>query len=85
MWMSWDVAWLVCHTEGQGGGVNCNPNSRASRIGTRDPRLYQEIIPFISAHRFDIPAPDLGTNEQVMAWMMDTYSTHVVLFWFRGW
>jgi glutamate dehydrogenase (NAD(P)+) len=36
----------------------------------------QEIIPFIGPH-IDIPAPDVGTNEQVMAWMMDTYSNHV--------
>jgi glutamate dehydrogenase (NAD(P)+) len=77
MWMSWKCALAGLPYGGAKGGVSCDPNklSRAEleRI-TR--RFTQEIIPFIGPQT-DIPAPDLGTNEQIMAWMMDTYSVHM--------
>ena len=74
MWMSWKCALTGLPFGGAKGGVACNP--RALSIGeveriTR--RFTQEIISFIGP-QMDIPAPDVGTNEQTMAWMMDTYS-----------
>lgn len=76
MWMSWKCALAGLPYGGAKGGVACDP--RLLSIGefervTR--RFTQEIIPFIGPQT-DIPAPDVGTNEQVMAWMMDTYSNH---------
>ena len=77
MWMSWKCALAGLPYGGAKGGVNCDPRhlsiSELERI-TR--RFTQEIIPFIGP-QIDIPAPDLGTNEQTMAWMMDTYSVHM--------
>lgn len=76
MWMSWKCALAGLPFGGAKGGVACNP--RALSIGeveriTR--RFTQEIISFIGP-QIDIPAPDVGTNEQTMAWMMDTYSAY---------
>jgi glutamate dehydrogenase (NAD(P)+) len=77
MWMSWKCALCGLPYGGAKGGVRCEPgtlsNNELERI-TR--RFTQEIIPFIGP-QIDIPAPDLGTNEQIMAWMMDTYSVHM--------
>jgi glutamate dehydrogenase (NAD(P)+) len=77
MWMSWKCALAGLPYGGAKGGVACDPNTLSivelERI-TR--RFTQEIIPFIGPQT-DIPAPDLGTNEQTMAWMMDTYSVHM--------
>ena len=77
MWMSWKCALTGLPYGGAKGGVACDPHkltiTELERI-TR--RFTQEIIPFIGP-QIDIPAPDLGTNEQVMAWMMDTYSVHM--------
>ena len=74
MWMSWKCALTGLPYGGAKGGVTCDP--RALSIGEleRVTRRYtQELIPFIGP-QIDIPAPDMGTNEQTMAWMMDTYS-----------
>jgi glutamate dehydrogenase (NAD(P)+) len=77
MWMSWKCALAGLPYGGAKGGVNCNPNKLSIGELERVTRCFtQEIIPFIGP-QIDIPAPDLGTNEQVMAWMMDTYSNHV--------
>jgi glutamate dehydrogenase (NAD(P)+) len=77
MWMSWKCALCGLPYGGAKGGVACNPGKLSAAELERLTRRYtQEIIPFIGP-LIDIPAPDLGTNEQVMAWMMDTYSTHM--------
>jgi len=77
MWMSWKCALTNLPYGGAKGGVNCDPRTLSTTELERVTRRFtQEIIPFIGP-RMDIPAPDLGTNEQVMAWMMDTYSVHM--------
>jgi len=77
MWMSWKCALCGLPYGGAKGGVSCDPGQLSALELERVTRRYtQEIIPFIGP-QVDIPAPDLGTNEQTMAWMMDTYSVHV--------
>jgi glutamate dehydrogenase (NAD(P)+) len=77
MWMSWKCALTGLPYGGAKGGVTCDPSQLSSRELERLTRRYtQEMIPFIGP-QVDVMAPDVGTNEQVMAWMMDTYSTHV--------
>ncbi len=77
MWMSWKCALAGLPYGGAKGGVNCDPSRLSASELERITRAFtQEIIPFIGP-QIDIPAPDLGTNEQVMAWMMDTYSSHI--------
>ena len=77
MWMSWKCALTNLPYGGAKGGVNCDPRNLSTKELERITRRFtQEIIPFIGP-QIDIPAPDLGTNEQVMAWMMDTYSVHM--------
>lgn len=77
MWMSWKCALTNLPYGGAKGGVNCDPRSLSTKELERVTRRFtQEIIPFIGP-QMDIPAPDMGTNEQTMAWMMDTYSVHM--------
>ena len=77
MWMSWKCALTALPYGGAKGGVNCDPRALSSTELERVTRRFtQEIISFIGP-QIDIPAPDLGTNEQTMAWMMDTYSVHM--------
>jgi glutamate dehydrogenase (NAD(P)+) len=77
MWMSWKCALAGLPYGGAKGGVTCDPGKLSSAELERITRRFtQEIIPFIGP-QIDIPAPDLGTNEQTMAWMMDTYSVHM--------
>ena len=76
MWMSWKCALTGLPYGGAKGGVACDP--RKLSIGEMERltrRFTQEMIPFIGP-QIDIPAPDVGTNEQTMAWIMDTYSTY---------
>jgi len=74
MWMSWKCALTGLPYGGAKGGVTCNPRELSTTELERVTRRYtQELIPFIGP-QIDIPAPDMGTNEQTMAWMMDTYS-----------
>ena len=76
MWMSWKCALVGLPFGGAKGGVIVNPSALSESELERLARRYmQELIPFIGP-QVDIPAPDVGTNEQVMAWMMDTYSNH---------
>jgi glutamate dehydrogenase (NAD(P)+) len=76
MWMSWKCALTGLPYGGAKGGVACNPLKLSAGEVERLTRRYtQEMIPFIGP-QIDVMAPDLGTNEQVMAWMMDTYSVH---------
>jgi glutamate dehydrogenase (NAD(P)+) len=76
MWMSWKCALTGLPYGGAKGGVACDPAKLSPHELERLTRRFtQEIIPFIGP-QVDIPAPDVGTNEQTMAWMMDTYSIH---------
>jgi glutamate dehydrogenase (NAD(P)+) len=75
MWMSWKCALAGLPYGGAKGGVQCDPRSLSPAELERLSRRYMaEMIPFIGA-RTDIMGPDMGTNEQVMAWFMDTYSS----------
>jgi len=77
MWMSWKCALTGLPYGGAKGGIECDPHAMSIRELERLTRRYtQEMIPFIGPH-MDVMAPDLGTNEQVMAWMMDSYSVHM--------
>jgi glutamate dehydrogenase (NAD(P)+) len=75
MWMTWKCAVVGIPYGGAKGGIICDPHQLSPGELQRMTRRYaSELLPFIGPER-DIPAPDLGTNEQVMAWIMDTYST----------
>jgi glutamate dehydrogenase (NAD(P)+) len=76
MWMSWKCALTGLPYGGAKGGIACEPGKMSTNELERLTRRYtQEMIPFIGP-QVDVMAPDLGTNEQVMAWMMDTYSVY---------
>ena len=76
VWMSWKCALAGLPYGGAKGGVTCDPPKLSMReLEAVSRRYMQEMIPFVGPHT-DIMAPDLGTNEQVMAWFMDTYSMH---------
>jgi glutamate dehydrogenase (NAD(P)+) len=76
MWMSWKCALTGLPYGGAKGGIACDPNKLSPRELEHLTRRYtQEMIPFIGP-QVDVMAPDLGTNEQIMAWMMDTYSVY---------
>jgi len=75
MWMTWKCAVVGIPFGGAKGGVIVEPGKLSKGELQRMTRRYAyEILPLIGPER-DIPAPDLGTNEQIMAWIMDTYST----------
>jgi glutamate dehydrogenase (NAD(P)+) len=74
MWMTWKCALLRLPYGGAKGGVRCDPRRMSSNELQRLTRRYtSELLPFIGPQE-DIPAPDMATNEQTMAWFMDTYS-----------
>jgi glutamate dehydrogenase (NAD(P)+) len=76
MWMSWKCSLCGLPYGGAKGGVTCDPRKMSrGELERMTRRFTQEMIPFIGPH-VDVMAPDLGTNEQIMAWMMDTYSMH---------
>lgn len=82
MWMTWKCALVDVPYGGAKGGVKIDPRNYSSAELERVTRRYtSEIMPILGpAH--DIPAPDIGTDEQTMAWLMDTYSVnkgHTVL------
>jgi len=77
MWMSWKCALTGLPYGGAKGGITCDPSKMSMTELERMTRRYtQEMIPFIGP-QVDVMAPDIGTNEQTMAWMMDTYSVHM--------
>jgi len=77
MWMSWKCALTGLPYGGAKGGITCDPRTMSTgELERLTRRFTQEMIPFIGP-QIDVMAPDLGTNEQVMAWMMDTYSMHM--------
>src|SRR5437899_1868248 len=76
MWMTWKCAVVGIPYGGAKGGVVCDPKTMsAQQLETLTRRYTTEIELLIGPER-DIPAPDVGTNAQVMAWIMDTYSMH---------
>jgi glutamate dehydrogenase (NAD(P)+) len=76
MWMSWKCALTGLPYGGAKGGIACDPRKMSlTELERLTRRFTQEMIPFIGP-QVDVMAPDVGTNEQVMAWMMDTYSIH---------
>ena len=82
MWMTWKCALVDVPYGGAKGGVCIDPRDHSQQELERVTRRYtSEIMPLLGPTR-DIPAPDIGTDEQTMAWMMDTYSVnkgHTVL------
>jgi glutamate dehydrogenase (NAD(P)+) len=77
VWMTWKCALLRLPYGGAKGGVRCNPREMSLReIQGLTRRFTSDLLPVIGPQE-DIPAPDMATNEQTMAWMMDTYSMQV--------
>jgi glutamate dehydrogenase (NAD(P)+) len=77
MWMTWKCALLKLPYGGAKGGVRCNPRELSGdELQRLTRRLTVELLPVIGPEE-DIPAPDMATNEQTMAWIMDTYSMQV--------
>lgn len=76
-WMTWKCAVVNIPFGGAKGGVICQPSLMSDGELERITRRYTaEIIQFIGPER-DVPAPDMNTNQQTMAWIMDTYSMHM--------
>src|SRR5271168_3704823 len=76
-WMTWKCAVVNIPFGGGKGGVTCDPKKMSQGELERMTRRYTaELIEWFGPER-DVPAPDLGTDEQTMAWIMDTYSMHV--------
>ena len=76
MWMAWKCAVVGIPYGGAKGGVICDPKSMSPAELERLTRRYATEISIIISPHSDIPAPDVNTNSQVMAWIMDTYSMH---------
>jgi glutamate dehydrogenase (NAD(P)+) len=75
-WMTWKCAVVNIPFGGGKGGVICEPHLLSDAELERITRRYTaQILDFIGPER-DVPAPDVNTNEQTMAWIMDTYSMH---------
>ncbi|HEY6069933.1 MAG TPA: Glu/Leu/Phe/Val dehydrogenase, partial [Chthoniobacterales bacterium] len=76
MWMSWKCALAQLPYGGAKGGVAVDPTKVShTELESISRRYMQEMIPFVGPHT-DIMGPDMGTNEQIMAWFMDTYSVY---------
>jgi glutamate dehydrogenase (NAD(P)+) len=76
-WMTWKCAVAHIPFGGGKGGVICDPTKMSKReLEALTRRYVAEIIDAIGPEK-DVPAPDVNTNEQIMAWVMDTYSMHV--------
>ena len=76
MWMTWKCSLVGLPLGGAKGGIACDPGKFSRQeLQSMTRRYTAEIINFIGPD-VDVPAPDMGTDEQVMAWIMDTYSQH---------
>jgi glutamate dehydrogenase (NAD(P)+) len=76
MWMNWKCALMELPFGGGKGGVTCDPRGMSTAELENVTRRYTaEMLPFIGPET-DVMAPDMGTNEQTMAWMLDVYSSH---------
>ncbi len=76
MWMTWKCAVVGIPFGGAKGGVICDPHKLSSGELERLSRRYATEISILIGPDSDIPAPDMNTNPQIMAWMMDTFSMH---------
>ena len=76
MWMTWKCAVVGIPFGGAKGGVICDPKTMSPAELERMTRRYATEISIVIGPHGDIPAPDVNTNSQVMAWIMDTYSMH---------
>jgi glutamate dehydrogenase (NAD(P)+) len=77
MWMSWKCALANLPYGGAKGGVAVDPTKLSrTELEALSRRYMQEMIPFVGPHT-DIMGPDMGTNEQIMSWFMDTYSVYM--------
>ncbi len=74
MWMTWKCAVVGIPFGGAKGGVCCDPQALSQRELENLTRRYTSEISLLIGPEIDIPAPDMNTNPQVMAWVMDTYS-----------
>jgi glutamate dehydrogenase (NAD(P)+) len=75
-WMTWKCAVVNVPFGGAKGGIICDPSQMSLGELERMTRRYaSELLDFIGPEK-DVPAPDMNTNEQTMAWIMDTYSMH---------
>jgi glutamate dehydrogenase (NAD(P)+) len=77
VWMTWKCSLLRLPYGGAKGGVRCNPRALSQAELQRVTRRYTSELRGVIGPQEDIPAPDMATNEQTMAWMMDTYSMQV--------
>lgn len=76
-WMTWKCALTGLPFGGGKGGIACDPHAMSmGELERMTRRFTQEMIPFIGP-QIDVMAPDVGTNEKIMAWITDTYSVHV--------
>ena len=76
MWMTWKCSLVGLPLGGAKGGIACDPAQLSrNELQAMTRRYTAEMLNFIGPE-VDVPAPDMGTNEQVMAWIMDTYSQH---------
>jgi glutamate dehydrogenase (NAD(P)+) len=76
MWMTWKCAVVGIPFGGAKGGVICDPSKMSRAEIERLSRRYATEISILIGPDSDIPAPDMNTNPQIMAWMMDTFSMH---------
>src|SRR5205823_4634893 len=77
VWMTWKCALLRLPYGGAKGGIRCHPRALSlNELQALTRRFTSELLPVLGPQQ-DIPAPDMATNEQTMAWMMDTYSMQV--------
>ncbi len=76
MWMTWKTALMNLPFGGAKGGVVVDPKKLSTRELERLTRRYATEISVLMGPQSDIPAPDMGTDSQVMSWIMDTYSMH---------
>lgn len=76
-WMTWKCAIVNIPFGGAKGGINCNPKNLSQNELERLTRRFTSNLLDVFGPDRDIPAPDMNTNEQTMAWIMDTYSMHM--------
>jgi glutamate dehydrogenase (NAD(P)+) len=76
MWMTWKCAVMELPFGGAKGGVVCNPEEMSQQELENLTRRYATEISILMSPEGDVPAPDVNTNPQIMAWIMDTYSMH---------
>jgi glutamate dehydrogenase (NAD(P)+) len=76
-WMTWKTAVVDIPLGGGKGGVTCNPKEMSEREKQRLARAYMRVVARILSEAKDVPAPDVYTTPQIMAWMMDEYEVLV--------